>query len=379
MLIWICINFNINRRRLLTSIDCSNDTPIVSIVVPAFNEEKVIASAISSLLASSYPNLEIVVVDDGSTDRTAAIAEKIAALDFRVSVLRLETNAGKAHALNAGFAATRSDYVVVVDADTIVDRNFISHIIEPLFFGKAQAVCGNIKVGNTVNIKAAFQSLEYSWANGATKTLQSAFIGITTLPGAGSAFIKQIVLDAGGFAPTTRAEDTELTLKLVQSGFRIVYQPHALAYTEAPTTWISLFRQRHRWIYGNMQCTRQVRLKKIVAAPGLLLFLFHNFLAIPLSLILAISSLLSLFSDSIIPIFELFVASSFVKIAAISLIDSQDTRKFERIICALLMRLIWPTFLIVPYTASIMNIFQRRPVGWHKLERTADAINPVTR
>jgi cellulose synthase/poly-beta-1,6-N-acetylglucosamine synthase-like glycosyltransferase len=164
--------------------------------------------------------------------------------------LQQPRNLGKALALNAGIAAAQADYVIVLDADTIPDADFLKSIITPLLKGDADAVAGNVKVGNRggLRITTLFQSIEYVSVLNTTRLMQGFSGTITTIPGAAGAMRVAALRALGGYSPTTRAEDADLTLRLVNQGFRTEYAPQAIVRTEAPSTWRTLYYQRIRWI-----------------------------------------------------------------------------------------------------------------------------------
>ncbi|RQR47352.1 glycosyltransferase family 2 protein [Burkholderia sp. Bp9126] len=377
---WLCLRLVCRPRNgstwSRTPLSGDINHPLVSIIVPAFNEEKVIAATVDSLLTNDYTNMEIIVIDDGSQDDTRNIVNSIANVNAHVKLISLPHNSGKAHALNTGIAAANSDYIVSVDADTIVAPDFVRRIVAPLVCAEADAVAGNIKVGNRRCIKAKFQSLEYICSLNTTRTLQDACRAITTLPGAGSAFRKSAVVAVGGFTSNTRAEDTELTLKLAQWNFRAVYQPEAVAYTEAPVTWRGLFRQRWRWIYGNMQCAG-LHLKNIKGFNGMSalwfpLFVFDNFIKIPIWFAFVAFPFAFIADAIFLKLLHYYCACISMNciIAALTYCHERE-RKLE-ILYLPIKWCVWPAFSLFPYAAAIWHYLGHRPIGWQKLERTAE-------
>jgi len=224
--------------------------PPVSVIVPAFNEAVGIERAISTLAASEYPDFEVIVVDDGSTDGTAGLVEELGLP--MVSVLR-QPNAGKPAALNAGVAAARHDVLVMVDADTVFEAETLTHLVQPLREPDVGAVSGNTKVGNRRGLIGRWQHIEYVMGFNLDRRLYDQLQCMPTVPGAVGAFRRAALEDIGGISGATLAEDTDMTIGIGRAGWRVVYAEDARAWTEAPVTIGELWRQRFRWSYGTMQ------------------------------------------------------------------------------------------------------------------------------
>ncbi|MEU5344042.1 glycosyltransferase [Streptomyces sp. NPDC020766] len=222
----------------------------VTVLVPAYNEEAGIESTVHSLLASDYPQLEIIVIDDGSTDRTAELAEGIE--DPRVLVVR-KPNGGKAEALNTGLGHASHDILVMVDADTVFEPDAIHHLVQPLAHPAVGAVSGNTKVGNRRGLLAKWQHLEYCFGFNLDRRMFEVLECMTTVPGAIGAFRRDAVVGVGGVSDDTLAEDTDLTMALWRAGWRVLYEESAVAWTEVPTSLRQLWRQRYRWCFGTIQ------------------------------------------------------------------------------------------------------------------------------
>ena len=222
----------------------------VTVLVPAYNEEAGIGSTLRSLLDSSHRELQIVVIDDGSSDRTADIAENMG--DARVEVVR-QANSGKAAALNTGLAHARYDIVVMVDADTVFEPDAIERIVQPLAHPAVGAVSGNTKVGNRRTLLGRWQHLEYVFGFNLDRRMFEVLECMPTVPGAIGAFRRDAVIGVGGVSEDTLAEDTDLTMALWRAGWRVLYEESAVAWTEVPTSVRQLWRQRYRWCYGTLQ------------------------------------------------------------------------------------------------------------------------------
>jgi poly-beta-1,6 N-acetyl-D-glucosamine synthase len=224
--------------------------PSVSVLVPAYNEEKVIARTIEGLLETEYPNKEIIVIDDGSKDKTLEIANQY---KHQVKVLHKE-NSGKASALNYGIAFAKGEIIVIVDADTIIGRNALKQIVKG--FGidkKIAAVAGNIKVRNRMNWLTWIQALEYVASIEIIRRAFDFFGSITIVPGALGAFRKSTLEEVGTYHKDTLVEDFDATIKVLKSGFVIQGSTTATAYTEAPQSLHDFYKQRKRWYRGNLQ------------------------------------------------------------------------------------------------------------------------------
>ena len=224
--------------------------PPVSFVVPAFNEAVGIERAVRSLAASDYPELEVVVVDDGSTDGTAQLVESLSLSSVR---LVRQANAGKPAALNRGIEEAQHDVIVMVDADTIFEPGTLKRLVLPLQEDDVGGVSGNTKVGNRRRLLGRWQHIEYVMGFNLDRRLYDVLQCMPTVPGAIGAFRRSALAQVGGVSGATLAEDTDLTLALGRAGWRVAYVEEARAWTEAPTTLRALWRQRFRWSYGTLQ------------------------------------------------------------------------------------------------------------------------------
>jgi cellulose synthase/poly-beta-1,6-N-acetylglucosamine synthase-like glycosyltransferase/peptidoglycan/xylan/chitin deacetylase (PgdA/CDA1 family) len=225
-------------------------TDPVSVIVPAYNEKEGIEAAVRSLAGGDYPEIEVVVVDDGSTDDTASIVERLGLPNVRV--IRVP-NGGKANALNTGIALARHDLIVTVDGDTIFEPESIRMLVQPFADRRVGAVAGNVKVGNRKSLVALWQHIEYVIGFNLDRRLYELLNCMPTVPGAIGAFRRRALREVGGISDETLAEDTDVTMALCRAGWRVVYEERAKAWTEAPATLEQLYRQRYRWSYGTMQ------------------------------------------------------------------------------------------------------------------------------
>ncbi|MDH3677741.1 MAG: glycosyltransferase [Nitrosopumilus sp.] len=226
----------------------------VSVIIPAYNEEKVIRSTLESMIETRYPQKEIIFVDDGSTDRTLDIARQ-----FKNEIIVLhKENGGKASALNYGLVYAKGEIIAVVDADTIIGRNSLKEIVKGFENNKdVVAVAGNIKVRNRVNWITKCQALEYLVGIQVVRRAFDTFGSITVVPGALGAFKKQFVEGVGSYEKETIVEDFDQTIKLLKTGLITQGSVKAVAFTEAPETLNDFVKQRKRWYRGNIQVLKK--------------------------------------------------------------------------------------------------------------------------
>jgi cellulose synthase/poly-beta-1,6-N-acetylglucosamine synthase-like glycosyltransferase/peptidoglycan/xylan/chitin deacetylase (PgdA/CDA1 family) len=237
-------------RLTRAQVDDGPFAPPVSIVVPAFNEARGIERAVRSLASSDYPELEVVVVDDGSTDGTASLVERLGLPNVRVVQ---QENAGKPAALNRGLAVAAHDLVVMVDGDTIFEPETLGRLVRPLRDPTVGAVSGNTKVGNRRGLLGQWQHIEYVMGFNLDRRLYDVLQCMPTVPGAIGVFRRPALQEIGGISAATLAEDTDVTIALGRAGWRVAYAETARAWTEAPSTLGALWRQRYRWCYGTLQ------------------------------------------------------------------------------------------------------------------------------
>ncbi|HEY0265111.1 MAG TPA: glycosyltransferase [Rhizomicrobium sp.] len=232
--------------------------PAVTVLIPAFNEEKVIVATVERILASDYPNMEVLVIDDGSKDHTAYITRAHFLREPRVGVISIP-NGGKANALNIGLANARGEVIVALDADTQFEATTITRLVRWFTDPSIGAVAGNAKVGNRINMITRWQALEYIVAQNLERRALSALDTLTVVPGAVGAWRRDVLRELGGFPADTLAEDQDLTIHIQTMGYRVLFDPTAVAWTEAPATVSGLAKQRFRWAYGTLQCLWKYR------------------------------------------------------------------------------------------------------------------------
>jgi cellulose synthase/poly-beta-1,6-N-acetylglucosamine synthase-like glycosyltransferase/peptidoglycan/xylan/chitin deacetylase (PgdA/CDA1 family) len=227
--------------------------PLVSVIIPAYNEEQVIEASVARILESDYANIEIIVADDGSKDRTSPIVAEAFGDHPKVTLLTM-INGGKASALNRALKVARGEIVVALDADTQFERTTIARLVAWFTDERIGAVAGNAKVGNRVNLVSRWQAVEYVTAQNIERRALTRFDAIMVVPGAVGAWRREALDDVSGYPEDTLAEDQDLTIAIQRKGWRVAYDEDAVAWTEAPETFKALSKQRFRWSFGTLQC-----------------------------------------------------------------------------------------------------------------------------
>jgi cellulose synthase/poly-beta-1,6-N-acetylglucosamine synthase-like glycosyltransferase/spore germination protein YaaH/peptidoglycan/xylan/chitin deacetylase (PgdA/CDA1 family) len=365
--------------------------PRVTVLVPAYNEESVIVDTVHSALASDYPKLEILVVDDGSLDRTAELVRTNFGRDPRVRLL-LQTNHGKPSALNHGLSEATGEIVVCIDADTIVDPDAISRLVRHFVDEKVGAVAGNVKVMNRNRWLTRWQALEYITSQNLEKRAFDLLNCIPVVPGAVGAWRTDLLRSHGGFSGDTVAEDTDLTLTIRRNGWKILYDEEAIGRTEVPDTVDALIRQRFRWTFGTLQAIWKHRdtvgkpqygTLGWVAVPNIFLFqivlplvsplidlLFLMTLALWGLAQLRITRLPQLWTSQDVErsliFFALFMLIDlFTCVVAFALEKNEDWTLLAPLI---LQRFYYRQMMYVVLFRALKEAVQGRPVGWRGVE-----------
>ena len=230
----------------------------VTVIIPAYNEEKVIVTTVERILCSDHKDLEVLVIDDGSVDNTSGVLQAAFGENNRVTLIRVP-NGGKAAALNVGLDKAAGDILVALDADTQFQSDTIPRLVRWFSDPEIGAVAGNAKVGNRTNMITRWQALEYVVAQNLERRALAALGTLTVIPGAVGAWRKSVLQEMGGFHSDTLAEDQDLTIGIQAKGYGVRFDPSAVAWTEAPATFRGLAHQRFRWAFGTLQCLWKYR------------------------------------------------------------------------------------------------------------------------
>jgi peptidoglycan-N-acetylglucosamine deacetylase len=371
--------------------------PSVAVLVPAYNEELVIVRTVRSVLRSLYPSFRVIVIDDGSTDRTVEVTREAFAKEIaqgKVIVLT-KPNEGKAAALNYALEHVTEEIFVGIDADTIIAPSALAHLVPNFVDPKIAAVAGNAKVGNRVNLWTRWQALEYITSQNFERRALDVFGAVTVVPGAIGAWRTKVVRDEGAYHTDTVAEDADLTMRLLRCGYRVEYDDLALAFTEAPTTANGLMRQRFRWSFGIMQSAwkhREVFLRKGVlgwiSLPNILIFQIILPTVSPLIDLLFLLGVLQFGVDKyfhpetanpanllkLIVFFLTFLIVDFVASAIAFALERKGADRRENtwlLAHVWLQRFAYRQVFSIVLIKTLKRVLEGRKFGWDKLERTA--------
>ncbi|MGD0731210.1 MAG: glycosyltransferase [Terracidiphilus sp.] len=371
--------------------------PRVAVLIPAYNEETVIVRTIRSVLNSDYKNLHVIVIDDGSLDRTFDVAREAYAAEIAAGHIQVfsKPNGGKAAALNFALERITEEIYVGIDADTVIAADAISKLIPHFEDLRIGAMAGNAKVGNRVNLWTRWQALEYITSQNFERRALDLFHVVTVVPGAIGAWRTAPVEAAGGYPLNTVAEDADLTMNLLEQGLRVDYEDRALAYTEAPIDAKGLMRQRFRWSFGTLQAVWKHRAAFIrnkamglFALPNILVFQMLLPLVSPFIDLMFIYGVISYFVDlhyhplsasaasfqKLVVYFVGFLLIDFVTSSiAFSLERRHPANKGDRwlLFHIWLQRFAYRQVFSVVLFKTLKRAIDGKPFNWDKIERTA--------
>ena len=387
----------VQRARASRRHDLDAEFAPVAVIVPAYNEERVIAKTVASLLEQDYAGaLAIIVVDDGSPDGTAAVVRAIYGDNPRVAV-HTKPNGGKASALNYGIGATTAPIIVALDADTVFDRDTITRLVAPMADPRVGAVAGNAKVGNRVNMVTRWQAVEYVTSQNLDRRAFALLDCITVVPGAVGAWRRDLAEAAGGFSEDTLAEDQDLTLAIRRQGYTVAYAADAVAYTEAPETLRGLAKQRFRWSFGTLQCMWKHRDALFnprfgtlgwIAMPNVWLFQLLFAALSPLADLMFVWSLFSVWLvreehgatfaltnlEQVLTLYAIFLLVDWLAAVVAFVAEPGEDRRLTWLV--FLQRFAYRQVMYWVVVRSFVAAVRGHVVGWGKLERTATVVRP---
>jgi peptidoglycan-N-acetylglucosamine deacetylase len=380
-----------------------NYEPSVAVLIPAYNEEKVIERTVRSVLDSDYAHLRAIVIDDGSSDATVEVCRQAFSKEIaegRVTVLS-KPNSGKAAALNFGLEHVTEEIFVGIDADTIIAADAVSKLVPHFEDARVAAMAGNAKVGNRVNLWTRWQALEYITSQNFERRALNTLNAVSVVPGAIGAWRTAGVRAAGGYHHDTVAEDADLTMALLEAGYRVNYEDRALAYTEAPTTANGLMRQRFRWSFGIMQAVwkHKAAVKRKgalgwVALPNMVIFQVLLPLVSPFIDVMFVVGAISYFIDKyrhpesanpadfhkLVVYFAIFMVIDFIASSIAFTLERQQPggkRDFLLLGHVWLQRFAYRQVFSLVLVKTLKRVIDGRSFAWDKLERTATVTSPV--
>jgi biofilm PGA synthesis N-glycosyltransferase PgaC len=357
-------------------IEPSNFLPPISIIVPAFNEGVVIQRTIMQLTQINYPAFEIIVIDDGSTDNTHALALETATRHPMVRVFT-KANSGKASSLNFGIKEARCEYVFCMDADSSVHsealRLGIRHLADPFI----AAVAGTVLVLNTNAIVGRFQALEYLTGLNFYKAAQSFFGLVMIIPGPSGLFRKSALTTIGGYETDTFAEDCDVTLRLLMDDKRVVFEPGMEVKTEVPGGFLQLIKQRYRWNRGILQATRKhigkvITFYKDPVSAIVVSYMFVESVVLPITnIFIGVLSLIYVFYSLDFTVASLWLVQLTLMDLAVVVMTLWDQRwSLNLIFYALFNRFTYAFFNDIVKVLSMVEEFAGIRMNWGKLDRT---------
>ena len=359
------------------------EKPLVSIIVPAYNEEVNAVSSLQNLLKTDYPVFEIIFIDDGSTDSTYETVKNAFINEPRIKVLTKQ-NGGKASALNYGVEHAVGDYLVCIDADTKLASNAVTFLMRNFFTGtsseneKVGAVAGAVKVGNEVNILTIWQNIEYITSQNFDRKGFAYLNAITVVPGAIGAFRKGALIEAGEFTTDTLAEDCDITVRILKAGYTVVNEPHAHAFTEVPENMKQFMKQRVRWSFGVLQtfwkhkdALFNIKYKSLgfIALPDMLLFRYIIPFFMPIADLLMLLAIISNNGSKIVFYFLIFVIVD-AFIAGISFAFEKENP--AKLLWLIPQRLVYRWIMMVVFFKAIRRAIKGELQVWGVLKRTGN-------
>ena len=371
--------------------------PRVAVLIPAYNEEKVIARTIRSVMLSNYKNLRIVVIDDGSTDKTYEVAlnaypDQIAS--GRLTVLT-KPNGGKADALNYALEHIDEEMYVGIDADGVIAHDAVTNLVPHFANPEIGAVAGNAKVGNRVNLWTRWQALEYITSQNFERRALDLFDVVMVVPGAIGAWRTAPVRAGGGYHTNTVAEDADLTMSLLEQGYSVIYEDQALAFTEAPVNADGLKRQRFRWSFGILQALwkhrgaiKRHRAMGLFALPNILIFQILLPLVSPLIDLMFVLGVIRYFvdkhfhpeaasADSLLKLLTFFMAFMVIDFTASALAFALERKHPASkgdgwlLVHIWIQRFTYRQVFSLVLLKTLKRAIDGKPFAWDKLERTA--------
>jgi cellulose synthase/poly-beta-1,6-N-acetylglucosamine synthase-like glycosyltransferase len=369
------------RRNRAVLVQVPKSRPPVTVLIPAWNESSNIRATIRSVHSQLRPKDQILVIDDGSTDDTGAIVLEYIKKEraYRKIKLLQKQNGGKAAALNYGIAHAKNKIIITLDADSIFGPETIDHLARHFTDPKVGAVGGKVYTTNKKTFINRMQALEYMIGQNIEKRAFTTINAVGVVPGPVGAWKKEALHEINGFSTDTLVEDQDATIAVLSKGYRIVYEPHAVAYTETPASIEQFLKQRFRWIFGTFQCF--LKYKGIfIRAP------FSNVSLIVLPNIV----IYNVFVPLLFPIIDTILIVSiftglggvvFLQVLLFTVVDVLyalvatlgEKRRFEYVPVMVVARFLYRQLIYYTVVRSLIRLLEGVHLAWNPLKRIGDA------
>lgn len=361
--------------------------PLVSVIIPAWNEEVGIVTTLKSVLASSYREVEIIVVNDGSTDNSDSVIRTFLEKyersmqdipHFIPIYYYYQSNQGKGAALNTGIRLSHGDIIVCIDADGIISKHCILEFVLALQDSRIAGVCGNVKVANTGPILATIQMYEYALSFYARKT-DALLNTLYVVSGAAGAYRREVFYRVGYYDTALRGggEDVDLSIRVQQAGMKIAFAPGAIVYTEVPTTLKSLTKQRLRWTRSRFETFRRYPRfvfsmkkgqNKLLTCFVLPLILFNDWFYIIKMLLKTSIYVYCVISHTYQLLAMLMLLTTLI--SALPLWNNKGYRKYLMLTPIYWLLSFIPSFIeLYAVSLSLWGIWRKREVKWQNWQR----------
>jgi poly-beta-1,6 N-acetyl-D-glucosamine synthase len=350
-------------------------TPFVSVIVPAYNEGLTLGNCITSLSHQTYKNYEIIIVNDGSTDDTLSVARRLARIHKPLVKVVNKRNGGKASALNRGVAKAQGEIVICIDADSMFLKDTVEQLVLSFEDPEVAAVGGNVKVANRSGLLSRQQALEY--ITGLTLHRRTfAHLGcMQVISGAIGAFRRDALTAIGGYSSSTLVEDMDTTVELVKRGYKVVYNPMAIAFTEAPEGLRDFMKQRYRWTYGGFQVLAKHRDAlwskghRRLGYIGLPYFLIFPWFDVAVSFLVVVTIVRIVTTQTDVYLLAIYVGMCLVQASLMAYALAIDKENKKLVLLAFTDVLLYYHLLSFTTLRAGFNFLRKKQTGWNKLER----------
>jgi poly-beta-1,6 N-acetyl-D-glucosamine synthase len=352
--------------------------PLVSIIVPAYNEGPTLENCIKSLFRQTYKKFEIVIINDGSTDDTEKIAWQVRdKYGTQTQKIRVYTqpNSGKAEALNYGVRKAAGEVVICMDADSMFLKDAVRQMVLSFHDPMVAAVGGNVRVANQRNWLGMHQAIEYITGL-AIQRCAFAHIGcMQVISGAIGAFRKDALLEVGGYSKDTIVEDMDVTISIARAGYKVAYNKNAIAYTEAPESLRAFMKQRYRWVYGGFQVASKhadlfgKRHQRRMGTIGIPYFTIFPWVDVVVSAILLYGYGAVIAGGSPTGLIEFYTALTLMQIALMVYALALDKQSKWLALLAFVYGLFYSFVISYVTVKAGINYLRGRGPTWNKLQR----------